>query len=752
MVAGTVLMLLAASFIGTAQAETLLDSGGAQVRFENGHLLIARGSTTLIDVQSFDFNFTPPKSVSPTAASAGGKAALHAFYPSVAQYTEQPGDLPVDIEISAVDGGFRFHAKPEWARNTTIRLRDLDDHFFGVLSPLYPDNQHSPDLRGQVVDVDAQGDPSKYHENFSSLWSAFYMTQHGYASFFDTFGKGRYRLGINGETELYHRIGELDWYVFIGRDGDELLTSYYKVIGAPKAPPLWVMGPMGWRDENRGGAPEIVEDVRHMTELHIPFTSWFVDRPYSDGANEWSKMNFNQKFANPGEWIKKLDHDFDLKFMTWIGPMTFGDTDFPGLLPGAMGYIDLSDPAAVAELERRLKTEQYAYGVRGHKNDRAEEYFPEMERWKDGTRDNESRNKYLYLYAKVTHEILSHTWGDDEVNFARAAFHRTQPYLTAIWGGDVRSSWDGLGCNLANSIRAGFLGFPVWGSDTGGYLDTDKKLGGRIDEELYARWLEWGAWSGLFEIKLDAEGGKSYDRPPWVYGEKLQSAFRAACELRMQLLPYVFSLARTSARHGVLMKPLAYLWPSDPKTFSIADEYLLGPAYLVAPLIAPGGKRSVYLPAGTWYDYYDLGKNYKGGSTIDVTAPFERIPVFVRANSLAVTGTVPIGNQRNWAADAKPALVVHATPGKAGESTQFELVDSFDQNRSKTIELQRLADAIQITAPALGAPGEVLVRCDSAPTATQNGQKVNVTFDAAAHVAHITFAAGEAIALKLSVR
>ena len=728
-------------------AELVLDSVGVQLYLQDGHLCIKRGGSLVTDLKSIEFNFTAPISLK-VAARAEGCVTLRAVYPSVANYRDEQRDLPVDIQVSLVAGGFRFLAHPEWALNTTVRLGDLDDHFFGVLEPLYPNNHHSPDLRGQVVDVEAVGARSLYHESFASIWSAFFMTAHGYASFFDTFAKGRYSLGVGGETELHHCTGLLDWYLFFGRDGDELLAAYYGVIGAPKPVPLWALGPIGWRDENKGGAVEILEDVRRMTELRIPFTAWWVDRPYCEGSNAWSKMNFGPQFANPGDWIARLAHDYDLKFMSWVGPMTFGDPDFPGLLPGAPNYLDLSDPAAVHEFERRLATQQYAFGVRGHKMDRGEERFPENARWKDGTTENESRNKYLYLYAKATHEILTRAWGADHCNFARGAYHRSQPYLTAVWGGDSRSSWDGLAGSLANCIRCSFMGFPVWGADTGGYL------GGRIDEELYARWLQWGAWSGLFEIKLDDADRQAPDRPPWAYGERLQAAFRVACQQRMQLLPYLHSLANTSGRNGVLMKPLAYVWPQDPATHAVWDEYLLGSAFLVAPLTAPGGQRSIYLPAGAWYDFYEPARTYAGCRTIQVTAPFERIPVFVRANSLAVTGVLPLGNMRDHTNSlVRPSFTVRATPGQPGETAHFDLVDSFDDNRVKTLGLERTADEVRLSIPPLGAAGVLQICCDMAPKAvTFNGHTVPFAHDRTTHIAQIPFTAGEAVELRVALR
>jgi alpha-glucosidase (family GH31 glycosyl hydrolase) len=89
-------------------------------------------------------------------------------------------------------------------------------------------------------------------------------------------------------------------------------------------------------------------------------------------------MDFNSKFSNPKEWIGEINKKYGMQFMTWVGPMTFEDRDFPGLLPNFKGYMDLTNPEAIKEFKRRLNVFQYSAGVKGHKMDRAEEQFPEM--------------------------------------------------------------------------------------------------------------------------------------------------------------------------------------------------------------------------------------------------------------------------------------------------------------------------------------------------------------------------------------
>jgi len=675
----------------------------------HSRIYISSGNKLLITVNAIAFNFTEPTSVSLIDSSSSGYQ-LRLVYPATAKYQDNTNPLEVDLTVAKLPDGLHFTADPKWSQNVTIHLADHDEHYFGVLERLYPNNRKSPDLRGDVIDVDVHGDGNQYHENYSSVWSAFYMSSRGYASFFDTFAEGKYRFAKQGETQLYHHTGKLDWYVLPGANGDQMLQEYYKIIGSPKYIPVWACGPIVWRDQNDGGKDEILADIRHMTDIKIPLTGWFVDRPYSNGAHDWSKMDFNSKFANPKQWISEINNKYGLQFMTWVGPMTFADRDFPALLPNYKGYIDLTNPKGVNEFEKRLTQNQYAYNVRGHKMDRADEAFPEMAHWHDGTPQPEHRNKYIYLYAKTIDKFLRDSFGKDEFNFARAAFQRSQPYLSAVWSGDSRSSWDGLASSIANAVRTGFMGFPMWGSDTGGYL------GGRIPAALYARWLEFSSWSGMFEVKIDNAGGRGEDRPPWKYGEQLQDIFRAACEHRMEMLPYIYSLANTSAENGVLMKPLAYVYPNDPNTYDIWSEYEFGSAFLVAPIYDSTNTRSVYLPEGKWYDYNNWSKTYDGNKTIRITEDLGDIPVFIKANSIYVTGNIYQGNDKIWKKrDEDSNIRITVVPGGSGSRTTFSYVDRYDHDNVKMIKAETHDNDLSIHADPIQSSVILQVKLSQKP-------------------------------------
>jgi alpha-glucosidase (family GH31 glycosyl hydrolase) len=711
-------------------AEPIWKNGAYQMNLENNILEISGGTEKPIRILSFEFNFIKPDTILLESVNSDSILLKLLFDETDGFHENFPAELLLTITRS--NQTFHFSAAHETFQHVTICLADQNEHYFGLIEKLYPGNRKDPDLRGRTVDVDVYGLGNQdYAENYASAYSAFYMSSAGYGSFFDTFAKGRYQFAVDGITQIIHQTGALDWYLFFGETGDQIHKEYFQVIGRPKKLPVWACGPIFWRDQNNGGADEILNDIREFTKMEIPLTACWVDRPYSDGGHEWSKMYFNEKFANPETWIKEINEKYGLQFMTWVGPMTFTDPDFPGLLPGFPSYMDLTNPDALREFEDRLRTHQYSVGVKGHKMDRADENFPLTAKWADPVSEAEARNKYVYLYSKVIHEFLTRAHGEDQFNFARAAFHRSQPFLSAIWGGDSRSHWKGMQGNQANAMRCGFMGFPVWGADTGGYLGP-----GRIDETLYIRWLQWGAWNGMFEVKIDGSGGSGEDRAPWHCSTRVQDVFRKSCELRMDLLPYIYSSANTSCKNGVMMKPLASAYPADESTHHIWDEYLFGSAFLVAPVFSDADEREVYLPEGRWIDFHDPEKTYTGPMHMTCQVDLDNVPVFIKTNSIYVTGEIYQGNSRLWKKPGDPALVIHLVPGMEGDQTAFDYVDFLDGDREKTMTLIREKTEMIFKSEKLMSDARVEIRCAAKPKKVLMDKKaIDFTYDQKSKIA-----------------
>ena len=101
------------------------------------------------------------------------------------------------------------------------------------------------------------------------------------------------------------------------------------------------------------------------------------------------------------------------------------------------------------------------------------------------------------------------------------------------------------------------------------------------------------------------------------------------------------------------MRALFMDFPNDPNVAGMGDEYMFGPAFLVAPVTEQGAtSRSVYLPAGAdWYNYW-TNQRFRGGQTIKVNAPIDTLPLFVRAGSILPLGEPVQSTSRN--AEAGP--------------------------------------------------------------------------------------------------
>ena len=115
------------------------------------------------------------------------------------------------------------------------------------------------------------------------------------------------------------------------------------------------------------------------------------------------------------------------------------------------------------------------------------------------------------------------------------------------------------------------------------------------------------------------------------------------------------------------MRPLLMEFPADTTVANMTDEWLVGKGLLAAPILNEGGKRNIYLPKDTWYDYY-TGEAIKGGKTISVDKALDEIPLYVRAGTILPVGPVI---QYSEQASAKP-LEIHIYPGKNGSFKMIE--------------------------------------------------------------------------------
>jgi alpha-D-xyloside xylohydrolase len=225
----------------------------------------------------------------------------------------------------------------------------------------------------------------------------------------------------------------------------------------------------------------------------------------------------------------------------------------------------------------------------------------------------------------------------------RSGFGGIQRAGAALWSGDVASRWDNLREQISAGMNFSMSGIPNWTHDIGGFANEERytnKDPKHVAEwrELNTRWFQFGAFSPIFRSHGETPFREIYVMSP--EGSPTYRSMEWYDKLRYRLMPYIYTIgADTWFKDGTIMRGLVMDFAGDKRVWDIDDEYLFGPAFLVAPVTEfKARSRKVYLPAGaTWYDFYS-GRSLQGGQTITAAAPYERMPVFVRAGSIVPSG------------------------------------------------------------------------------------------------------------------
>jgi len=190
------------------------------------------------------------------------------------------------------------------------------------------------------------------------------------------------------------------------------------------------------------------------------------------------------------------------------------------------------------------------------------------------------------------------------------------------WTGDTASNWEALRQVIPTILGLSLSGIPYSGSDIGGFS-------GHPDPELYQRWFQMSTFIPFFRTHSSIE---SPPREPWTFDEPTLRIIRKYLNLRYQLLPYLYSLAREATEYGYpLIRPLNWLQNDNPDYWSIEDSFLLGNSLLIAPIMSRGStSRKVVIPDGEWFDFWNDTK-IKGPGEYQIEVGQDEIPVFVRA-------------------------------------------------------------------------------------------------------------------------
>ena len=471
------------------------------------------------------------------------------------------------------------------------------------------------------------------------------------------------------DLSIWSEAGQMiDYYVVAGDSGDAVLAGYRQLTGKATLLPKWAYGFWQSRERYKTG-DELTGIVDEYRKRGLPLDNIVLDWSYWP-VNAWGSHDFDKQFfPDPVGMIKHV-HDQHAQIMISVWPKFYPTTE---------NYKELDKAGHIYQRPIRIGVRDWIGD--GYLNSFYDPYSKDAQDifwrqvnvklnskgidawWLDASEpDQQDSINVAERKARTTPTALgpvdeyfnsyplAHTSGvyrgSREVNpdkrvfiLSRAAFAGQQRNASAFWSGDIVPRWDNMEEQIAGLVNASMAGIPNVSFDIGGFAPEQRYIDQNPADvaewrALNLRWFQYGAFVPIFRLH-----GQPPDREIWNIappGTPEYDSFVHYLKLRYSLLPYVYTLAGdTYQKDGTILRALAMDFPNDAKARDVADEYLFGPAFLVAPVTRfKATMRPVYLPAGSKWIDFETGKRFNGGQTITAAAPLQRMPLFVRAGAI----------------------------------------------------------------------------------------------------------------------
>lgn len=533
--------------------------------------------------------------------------------------------------------------------------------------------------------------PDPQVESFTRLYKSIPIllglkNGHPYGIFFDNTYRNHIDLGKESNNYYYYSAdnGNLDYYVIGGASLKAVVTNYTYLTGRVPMPQKWTLGYQQSRWGYSVSQKQVEKIAENLRKYDLPCDVLHLDIDYMKGYRvfTWRKDTYEA----PEEFIKKM-RKLGFRIITIIDPgVKKDDADYKIYQEGIeKGYFVKATDGTVYVNEvwpgdavfpdfGRQKVRQWwaknckylvDLGVSGIWDDMNEPASFRGEipgdvvfhNEEEASTHNKMHNVYGHNMAKATYEGLKKYSGKRPFVITRAAYAGTQKFST-VWTGDNQSLWPHVQMMIPQLCNLGLSGFSFAGTDIGGF-------GADTTPELLTRWIEGALFSPLYRNHA-ALGTRSQE--PWVFGESTLSIYRKYLKLRYRFIPYLYDEFYRETQTGLpVMRPLVLNYENDPHVYNMNDEYMVGEDILTAPVVQEGQtKRAVYLPEGEWIDFWN-GVEYAGRNTILVDAPIDKLPLFIKKNTI-----LPWGKEVSHISDEPDESMTFRVFGKKGKYVHYQ--------------------------------------------------------------------------------
>ncbi|KAH7056572.1 glycosyl hydrolases family 31-domain-containing protein [Linnemannia elongata] len=505
------------------------------------------------------------------------------------------------------------------------------------------------------------------------------------------------------KTHWISEAGVLDLFVFLGPTHRDIFRQYASLVGTTALPQAFSIAyhQCRWNYNNQ---KDVAEVDAGFDEHDIPYDVLWLDIEHTNGKRyfTWDEA----KFPNPTEMQESLSSK-GRKMVTIIDPHIKKDgdyyvskegadldvyiknkdasSDFDGWCwPGSSQWIDFYNPKARDWWASQFSYDKYIGSTRSlftwnDMNEPSVFSGPEITIPKDvihygNVEHRNVHNLYGTMFHSATAQGLTHRNETNQRPFvlSRAFFAGTQRF-GAIWTGDNVASWEHLELASPMLLTIGLSGIPFSGADVGGFF-------GNPDAELLTRWYQAGIYYPFFRAHAHLDSKR---REPWLFGEPYTTQIREAIRTRYTLLPFWYTLFQEASVEGTpIIRPMFTEFPEDEAVFGMDDQYMVGDAILVKPVVKSAVVRSNVYFAGKekWFDIKDYSVE-QGPGFKDIDSPADKIPVYQRAGTIVPKRERP--RRSSKAMENDPFTLVIALDSKSEASGRLYLDDGESFNYEK---------------------------------------------------------------------
>lgn len=504
---------------------------------------------------------------------------------------------------------------------------------------------------------------------------------------------------------------QIDYYFVYGNDMDDVISGYRSLTGKAPIMAKWVMG--FWQSrEKYNTQEEVLSTLAEFRRRGIPIDNIVIDWLHWK-QDSWGSHEFDrERFPDPKGMVDSI-HDMKGRVMISVWPKFYVTTDHYKEFDknGWMYKLPVQDSIRDWVGPGYLSSFYDAYSADARKlfwSQMNDHYVPLGidAWWMDASEPNirdctdlqyrkdlitptalGPSTKYFNAYGLMNAEaIYDGQRGVDPDRrvflLTRSGFAGQQRYSTATWSGDIATRWEDMKAQISAGLNFAASGIPWWSMDIGGFCVEDRYVAAAKEadktgvetpdmkewRELNSRWYQFGAFAPMFRAH-----GQWPFREVFNIAPENHPAYKSIVyydRLRYRMMPYIYSLAgMTNLEDYTIMRPMVMDFPADKSVRNVGDQFMFGPAFLVAPVYTYGAReRSVVLPEDSqWYDFY-TGKSVDGGRTVTLPAPYERIPLLVRSGSI-----VPFGPEIQYSTEKDPDIInLYVYTGRDGKFALYE--------------------------------------------------------------------------------